>query len=110
MMKTPLILRKDKDCMQMTDSKKQMALEPGEMEGASGGAPALGVYRIGFRHKKESLRFFKTCVGDEAYTKAMNSEAGRTHHYVVARTLLNQADWEKFVWIEEHGSLEDFPG
>ena len=54
--------------------------------------------------------FFKTCVGDEAYTKAMNSEAGRTHHYVVARTLLNQADWEKFVWIEEHGSLEDFPG
>lgn len=109
MMKTPLILRKDKDCMQMTDSKKQMELEPGEMASASGGQ-ALGIYRPGFRHKKESLRFFKTCVGDEAYTKAMNSEAGRTHHYVVARTLLNQTDWEKFVWIEEHGSLEDFPG
>ena len=109
MMKTPLILRKDKDCMQMTNSKKQIELEPEEMASLSGGQ-ALGIYRPGFRHKKESLRFFKTCVGNEAYTKAMNSEAGRTHHYVVARTLLNQTDWVKFVWIEEHGSLDGFPG
>ena len=95
--------------MQKTDSKKQMELELEEMASASVGQ-ALGIYRPGFRYKKESLRFFKTCVGNEAYTKAMNSDAGRTYHYVVARTLLNQTDWEKFVWIEEHGSLDGFPG
>ena len=55
-MKTPLILRKDKDCMQMTDSKKQIELEPEEMASLSG-RQALGIYRPGFRHKKESLRF-----------------------------------------------------
>lgn len=93
----------------MIDSINRIELNPEQMESFSGGH-ALGIYRPGFRHKKESLRFFKTCVGDETYTKAMKSEAGRTHHYVVVRTLLNQTDWEKFVWIEEHGSLEDFPG
>ena len=96
--------------MSVTNREKIGELAPDQLEHVCGGAPALGIYRPSFRYKKESLRFFKTCVGDEAYTKAMNSEAGRTHHYVVARTLLNQTDWEKFVWIEEHGSLEDFPG
>ena len=46
---------------------------------------------------------------DEMYEKAMSSDAGRTHPYAVARAILNQADWEKYVWIEEHGSLEGFP-
>ena len=39
----------------------------------------------------------------------MSCEAGRRHHYVVARAFLDQADWEKFVWIEQYGSLEGFP-
>ena len=95
--------------MQMTDGKKQTELEPGEMLSVSGGY-ALGIYRPGFRYRKESMQYFKSCVGEEAYKKAMNSDAGRAHHYVVARTFLNQSEWEKFVWIEEHGSLDDFLG
>ena len=39
----------------------------------------------------------------------MNSDAGREHHNAVARAFLNQKDWEKFVWIEEFGSLDGFP-
>ena len=39
----------------------------------------------------------------------MSSEAGRRHRYVAARAFLNQADWEKFVWIEQHGSLAGYP-
>ena len=93
----------------MIDSINRIELNPEQMEAAAGGH-TLGIYRPGFRHKQESLRFFRACVGDEMYEKAMSSEAGRAHHYVVARMFLNQADWEKFVWIEEHGSLEDFPG
>ena len=69
----------------------------------------LGVYRPGLKHKKESLRFFRECVGDEIYEKAIKSEAGRTHHYTVARAFLSQENWEKFVWIEEFGSLDGFP-
>ena len=94
--------------MQMTDSKK-IELEPEQMASASGGQ-ALGIYRPGFRYRKESMQYFKSCVGEDVYSKAMKSDAGRAHHYVVARTLLNQTDWEKFVWIEEHGSLNGFPG
>ena len=92
----------------MTESINRIELNPEQMEAAAGGH-TLGIYRPGFRHKNESLRFFKACVGDEMYETAMSSDAGRAHHYVVARMFLNQADWEKFVWIEEHGSLEDFP-
>ena len=84
-------------------------LNPGQRETVSAAKP-LGIYRQGFLHKKESLQFFKECVGEEVYSKAMNSEAGHSHHYAVARAFLNQSDWEKFVWIEEHGSLEGFPG
>lgn len=78
-------------------------------ETVDGEANALGVYSPDFRYKKESLQFFKACVGEDVYTRAMSSEAGRAHHYTVARAFLNQADWEKFVWIEQFGSLDGFP-
>ena len=93
--------------MQKRNGVFEMGSDP--LESVSGGAPALGIYRQGFRYKKEALRFFRACVGDKAYERAMNSEVGRTHHYVAARVFLNQLDWEKYVWIEEHGSLEGFP-
>lgn len=75
----------------------------------SGGSGQLGIYRPGFRFKEASLRYFRQCVGDQAYNEALNSDVGRRHHYVAARVLLNQADWERFVWIEEFGSLDGFP-
>lgn len=70
---------------------------------------SLGVYQPGFQYREASLAFFRQCVGDETYNRAMNSEAGRRHHYVAARLFLDQADWEKFVWIEQYGSLTGFP-
>ncbi len=72
-------------------------------------ARCLGEYRSG-AYQEEAKAFFRNCVGEEIYARAMNSEAGRRHHYVAARAFLNQTDWEKFVWIEEHGSLNGFPG
>ena len=70
---------------------------------------SLGVYRPGFQHKKEALQFFRDRVGETVYSKAMNSDAGRAHHYTVARAFLNQTDWEKFCWIEQYGTLDGFP-
>lgn len=85
----------------------QRELPPEQLEPV-GGAAALGVYQPGFRYREAALAFFRQCVGEKTYTHAMRSEAGR-HHYVAARIYLNQSDWEKFVWIEEHGSLDGFP-
>lgn len=94
----------------MTEHKTVRELRPDQLNVVSGGTHTLGIYKQGFRYKTESLQFFKACVGDETYRKALSSDAGKAHHYTVARAFLSQADWEKFVWIEEHGSLDGFPG
>lgn len=93
----------------MADYTDKIALKPEQLEAVSGGVCSLDVYRPGFRFPKESLQFFKACVGDDVYDRAMNSDAGNAHHYAVARAFLSQPDWEKFVWIEEYGSLAGFP-
>lgn len=108
-------LRYPVDCAVNADTQaddrteKPMELTPEQMENVSGGAGSLGVYESGFRHKDEALEFFRECVGDEAFIRAMNSNEGRRHHYVAARICLDQAEWEKFVWIEKYGSLDGFP-
>ena len=94
----------------MNKNEEIQELSMDHLESVSAGAQMLGVYQPGFRYKKESLQFFRSCVGDDVYEKAMSSDAGRAHHYTVARAFLNQSDWERFVWIEEHGSLDSFPG
>lgn len=93
----------------MENRQTECELSEDQTEAVHGGSHTLGVYRPGFRFKKESLSYFRQCVGEETYARAMRSEAGRQHHFVVARAFLNQEDWEKFVWIEEYGSLKGFP-
>ena len=93
----------------MTGHKDVHVLSPDQLESVSGGTDTLGVYRPGFQFKQESLDYFRQCVGEETYQLAINSDAGREQHYAVARAFLNQKDWEKFVWIEEFGSLDGFP-
>ncbi len=93
----------------MENHQAECELSPDQMEAARGGNHALGIYRPGFRFKKESLLYFRQCVGEETYACAMRSEAGKQRRFVVARAFLNQEEWEKFVWIEEFGSLKGFP-
>ena len=59
-------------------------------------------------YKEEAKSFFRKCVGDDIYFKAMSTEAGSRHHYVAARVYLNEPDWERFCWIEEYGSLAGY--
>ena len=40
-------------------------LSADHLESIGGGTQQLGVYRPGFLHKKESLQFFRSCVGDD---------------------------------------------
>ena len=94
----------------MGNDGTKCGLPVNQTEASCGGNNLLGIYKPGFRFKKESLLYFRQCVGEETYTRAMQSDAGRQHHFVVARAFLNQEEWEKFVWIEQYGSLEGFPG
>ena len=94
----------------MEDRRTENELSTDQTEAVRGGSHPLGVYRPGFRFREESLRYFRQCVGEETYARAMQSEAGKMHHFVVARAFLRQEDWEKFVWIEEFGTLAGFPG
>ena len=93
----------------MPDQENIYESKPDRQHSLGGGTRTLGMYRPGFRYKKESLQFFKTCVGEDIYNRAMQSDAGNAHHYAVARAFLSQSDWEKFCWIEEYGSLAGFP-
>ena len=94
----------------MNEKDKIPESQPKQPNAVSGETYQLGVYKPGLKYRKEAMVFFRDCVGEETYNRAMNSEAGRRHHYVAARVFLSQADWEKFVWIEEFGSLAGFPG
>ena len=91
----------------MKRSDKFRELEPAQLDRVNGGRYEPGVYRSG-TYQNEAKDFFRQCVGDAVYDRAMSSDAGRMHHYVVARAFLSQQDWEKFVWIEQFGSLEGF--
>ena len=66
----------------MGDHKDVRLLNQDQLEAVTGGSNTLGVYRPEFRYKQESLQFFKACVGEAVYSKAMNSDAGRAHHYI----------------------------
>ena len=94
----------------MKKEKRVQKLFPDQLDQVSGGVASQIKYVPGQgKFQKESKDFFRQCVGDEIYQRAMNSDAGRMHHYVVARAFLSQADWQRFAWIEEHGSLEGYP-
>ena len=60
-------------------------------------------------YKREADAFLKTCIGAQLYDKVMSAEAGRRHPYVAARLFLSEDDWRKYVWIEQYGSLDDYP-
>lgn len=93
-------MSKPDDICEVLSSKQELADD---------GNNQLGIYKHGFQFKEDALNFFRLCVGKETYERAMNSEAGKQHHYVAARAFLNQDNWEKFVWIEQYGSLVGFP-
>ncbi len=88
----------------MLDNAGEQLTEPKKTDHAEN----LGVYQPG-PFREEAKAFFRRCVGEETYERAMGSEAGRRHHYVAARAFLSQPDWERFVWIEQHGTLAGFP-
>ena len=78
-------------------------LSPEQLEIFSDGKYLPGYY------KKEANAFLRKCMGEQMYEKVMSAEAGRSHPYVAARLFLSEDDWRKYVWIEQYGSLDEYP-
>lgn len=59
----------------------------------------------------EANEFLEQCMGGNAYKEALHQglEGQDTYPYVVARLHLGPDDWNKYVWIENNGSLAGFP-
>ena len=53
----------------------------------------------------EADAFLRTQIDQETYQKIMGHEAGRAHPYVAARIVMDNEQWEKYLWISHHGSL-----
>ena len=87
----------------MKKSNDLYELSPEQLEIFSDGKYLPGNY------KRKADAFLKTCIGAQMYDKVMSAEAGRRHPYVAARLFLNEDDWRKYVWIEQYGSLDDYP-
>ena len=87
----------------MKKSNDLYELSPEQLEIFSDGKYLPGNY------KREADAFLKTCIGAQLYDKVMSAEAGRRHPYVAARLFLSEDDWRKYVWIEQYGSLDDYP-
>ena len=86
------------------DKKKKgiSKLSDDQLDGISAGAYTPGAF------KEEANGFLKSCLGDEMYDRIMSNGNSRKHPYVAAKIYLSGQDWEKFVWIEQHGSLDGF--
>ena len=78
------------------------AAAPGQTARAAGGA-----YRPG-KFRKEALDFFRQRVGEKQFEQIMDRDDSSRHPYVAARVFLSPADWVRYVWIEQHGTLEGF--
>ena len=87
----------------MKKSEELYELNPEQLEIVNGGKYLPGNY------KKEANAFLRECMGEQMYEKIMSAEAGRRHPYVAARLFLNEDDWRKYVWIEQYGSLDEYP-
>ena len=86
------------------ENRARQPLNQEQLRTVTGGRYAPGAYQA------EALAFFRERVGDEMYQRIMGGGAGPKNPYVPARLFLNLQDWKKYIWIEQNGSLADFPG
>ncbi len=87
----------------MKKSDDLYELSPEQLEIVSEGKYMPGNY------KKEANAFLRTCMGEQMYEKVMSADAGRRHPYVAAKLFLSEENWKKYVWIEQYGSLYNYP-
>ena len=54
----------------------------------------------------EVVSFLKEHMDEKTYNMVV--QRGEKKPYVAAKVFLSPSDWRKYVWIEQHGSLDGF--
>ena len=88
--------------VQIGPGSRKRTLNEEELGKVNGGNYVPGIFTA------EAMFFMQTCLGDEKYKRIMGTEKARQHPYVAAKLFLTPSEWEKYVWIEQNGSLEGF--
>lgn len=85
------------------------ALSEDVMKRLSGG---YAVLKPGGAYRREAVAFMRERLGEERFGSIMASrESFAEYPYVAAKLFLSIEDWNKYVWIEWHGSLDGYePG
>ena len=60
------------------------------------------------RYRAEAMAFLRTRLGEEEYVQIMSPPGARQYPYVAAKLFLSPQDWEKYVYVEQNGSLRGF--
>ncbi len=87
----------------MNKTEDARRLRAARKEAGCGGNYTPGVYR------EQALTFLKERIDTETYNCLMRHGECLRHPYVAAKIYLNAGDWDKYIWIEQHGSLEGYP-
>lgn len=61
-------------------------------------------------YKTEAVLFLKQCLDSDTFDRLCKSENFRRNPVVAAKIYLRGEDWNKYVWIEQHGSPDGFTG
>lgn len=79
-------------------------LRDADLGAVSGGNYSPGAYR------EEAKAFLRQRMQADTFDYIMSHGSGSRYPYVAARIYLGPEDWDKYVWIEQHGSLDGYPG
>ena len=60
------------------------------------------------KYKEEAKEFLRQCLDKETFEIVMRDEKSHRCSYVAARLFLSREDWDRYVWIEQYGSLEGY--
>ena len=66
-----------------------------------------GAYAPG-DYKKEAADFLRAHMDESIFALIPDDDGERRLSCVAARVFLSAEDWEKYVWIEQHGSLDGY--
>ena len=85
----------------MNNTKQNLTMDPLADSGI------IAEYSPGV-YKKEAVAFLKQCLDEDVFEKLCRNENFRRNPVIGAKLFLGASDWNKYVWIEQHGSLEGF--
>ena len=55
-----------------------------------------------------ALEFLQEHMDKKQYDAIMSTKRGKALPYVAARVFLKDSEWQQYMWIVEHGSLDGF--